>query len=82
MQLNGSRTTTITGRDTKMDDKIPNPGSSKAVEQGCKCPVYDNHYGAGIPQLDGKSPLFWRSQGCPLHAIPTDSLKHKLDDRR
>ena len=46
----------------------PNPGSKKAVEQGCTCPEMDNHYGQGVG-YDGESgiPLFWINEGCPLH---------------
>lgn len=42
----------------------PNPGSSKAVERGCTCPVIDNHYGKGYM---GKEGLFIHTGGCPLH---------------
>lgn len=40
----------------------PNPGSKEAEEQGCTCPVIDNHYGKGLP--DGN---FWYTMGCPIH---------------
>ncbi len=44
---------------------IPNPGSIKAVNQGCTCPMMDNRCGKGainFPEGD-----FRISQGCPLH---------------
>ena len=44
---------------------IPNPGGKAAIEQGCKCPVLDNHHGAGM-LIDGKQE-FWISELCPLH---------------
>lgn len=40
----------------------PNPGSDKAIKQGCTCPVLDNGHGEGIG--DG---LSWISGDCPLH---------------
>lgn len=45
----------------------PNPGSAEAVQQGCTCPVIDNHYGKGVPVGKGGAPLFWHSENCPLH---------------
>ena len=43
----------------------PNPGSDAAVEQGCTCPVMDNGHGRGF-LWDG-APVFWITEGCPLH---------------
>jgi len=45
---------------------VPNPGSDKAVEQGCKCPVFDNH--RGDPKL-GEIRGFIVMTHCPLHAL-------------
>lgn len=54
---------------------IPNPGTKKAIEQGCTCPVMDNNYGAGIGQDKNGETLFWYSQDCPLHGhLLTDIL--------
>lgn len=52
-----------------MTDHTPNPGSTAARELGCRCPVVDNHHGAGSGRRghDGK-PLFWVSETCPVHA--------------
>ena len=38
-----------------------NPGSEKAIEKGCICPVLDNYHGKGF---EGK---FWMVENCPLH---------------
>ncbi len=46
-----------------MTDKIPNPGSDEAIDQGCICPVLDNSHGKGFG--NGR---FWITDGCPLHA--------------
>lgn len=54
-----------------MTDK-PNPGSSEAVKQGCKCPVIDNRYGKGV--RDGRDE-FWINGSCPLHGL------HAEDDQ-
>jgi hypothetical protein len=47
--------------------KTPNPGSSKAFELGCTCPILDNAHGKG----DGP---FWISGGCPIHDKRNDLL--------
>ena len=47
-------------------EKQPNPGSPEAVEKGCKCPVMDNHNGAGFHMGDN-GPMFWMVRDCPLH---------------
>jgi hypothetical protein len=46
---------------------IPNPGSPEAVEQGCKCAVYDNNHGTGFQWGGESTPCFWINQECPLH---------------
>ncbi|MCP3686208.1 MAG: hypothetical protein GY861_26475 [bacterium] len=43
----------------------PNPGTQEAIDQGCTCPVMDNHHGAGIPM--GGETVFWHTKGCPIH---------------
>ena len=45
----------------------PNPGSPRAVEMGCLCPVTDNHHGRGTPSADGRA-WFVFSALCPLHS--------------
>lgn len=45
----------------------PNPGTDKAISQGCMCPVTDNEYGRGYM---GQPGVFVYSEGCPLHVIP------------
>lgn len=50
-----------------MTDKKPNPGSQEAAEQGCTCPVMDNHGGKGFRQTAEGDLLFWISGDCPLH---------------
>jgi hypothetical protein len=50
-----------------MENKIPNPGSPEAVQQGCLCPVMDNHNGAGFMMGEENGLMFWRVRGCPLH---------------
>lgn len=45
----------------------PNPGSKEAVEQGCTCPIVDNHYGAGVVMKEGEKPAFWYRSTCPMH---------------
>jgi|WetSurMetagenome_2_1015567.scaffolds.fasta_scaffold400137_3 hypothetical protein len=56
-----------------MIGKLPNPGSDEAIEQGCACPVLDNHHGKGV-SLIGK-PLFWVNEECPLHGSPSKRRK-------
>lgn len=45
--------------------QIPNPGSPEALDQGCQCPVSDNHHGQGMPYPSGLA--WWISAECPLH---------------
>lgn len=54
--------------------KPPNPGSVEAGEQGCKCPVMDNHYGLGEPHSTG--PRFWINGDCPMHAKKQEEEKN------
>lgn len=44
---------------------IGTPGSAEAREQGCNCPVLDNHRGRGI-EIDGRRMFFYR-EDCPVH---------------
>lgn len=56
-----------------------NPGSPEAVAAGCLCPIIDNHHGKGVPIGKDGSPLFWRSERCPIHGgealTPTQGSK-------
>jgi len=45
----------------------PNPGSQEAIDAGCRCPVMDNHYGAGAYNDENGEPLFWINEDCPIH---------------
>jgi hypothetical protein len=47
------------------------PGSIEAQLRGCKCPRYDNAFGRGAYEVDGK-PQFWISEDCPLHGGGTN----------
>jgi hypothetical protein len=50
-------------------EKPPNPGSAEAQQLGCKCAVMDNAYGRGCGYQDENgNPMFWITEGCPLHA--------------
>jgi len=42
---------------------VPPPGSDKALDAGCRCPVMDNGHGRGR----GNPPEFWVSEDCPMH---------------
>lgn len=52
----------------------PNPGSDKAIELGCTCPVLDNARGYGAR---GNRKQFWISMDCPLHNPPLVVRKPK-----
>lgn len=45
---------------------VPNPGSDRAVELGCTCPVLDNGRGRGYM---GQPGIFVFNAGCPLHGV-------------
>jgi hypothetical protein len=44
----------------------PNPGSTKALDQGCTCPVLDNCHGSGYKGIEGR---FVMNPDCPLHCV-------------
>ena len=44
-----------------------NPGSSHAVQRGCRCPVLDNAHGLGARGTRGADAIFWVSSDCPMH---------------
>jgi hypothetical protein len=51
----------------------PRPGSKEAQDQGCTCPIMDNHYGNGVPDGSGGR-NFWMNSDCPIHSSsPTPS---------
>ena len=45
----------------------PNPGSPQAFALGCRCPVIDNHHGAGVLDWTTGKARFWVAEECPLH---------------
>jgi hypothetical protein len=45
-------------------ERLPNPGSPEAVEEGCRCAIFDNGHGKGAMGMDG---VFWINTACPLH---------------
>ena len=55
-----------------------NPGSTEAIEKGCKCDPANNHYGRGL-KMPGKEPLFWKDEHCPLHGFEAELKKSKKD---
>jgi hypothetical protein len=50
------------------EDKIPNPGSDKAIDLGCSCPIMDNSYGEGYMGMEG---VFVYNADCSLHKEST-----------
>ena len=47
------------------EEKTPDPGSSEALDLGCRCPVLDNAHGIGYMGVPGR----WvYSSDCPLHS--------------
>jgi len=63
-----------------MTEKRPNPGSPEAVQQGCMCPVMDNHNGEGRPS-DGYDKSFWINYACPIHGGKRDLMKFGEDKK-
>lgn len=47
------------------------PGSEKAIEEGCTCPVMDNHYGRG--EVYEGQVVYWINEDCPLHGVPVEA---------
>jgi len=53
------------------------PGSNKALNKGCTCPVLDNSHGKGY--LSGiRGGLFWISEVCPIHSSTANPNPRKL----
>lgn len=51
------------------------PGSDKARDKGCKCPIMDNYYGRGYMGgvLDEDGNIVYVTNGnCPLHGESND----------
>jgi len=55
-------------------ETTPNPGTQAAIDAGCKCPVVDNHYGAGY---HGNPDVFIYNGNCPVHAAVIARTKAK-----
>lgn len=56
-----------------MKNKEFPPGSEKAIENGCRCPVIDNGRGRGYHCSDGSQ--FVVNGDCPLHGEAQEVLK-------
>lgn len=52
---------------------IPNPGSDKALDMGCRCPVLDNSYGRGYYGQPGR---FVINASCPVHGQKPKAAKY------
>lgn len=53
--------------ETAKTESVPAPGSAAAIVAGCWCAVLDNGHGRGAwLDTDGK-PVFWITEGCPVH---------------
>ena len=61
-----------------------NPGSREAIDRGCKCPVFDNEFGAGCGCTDLKgNPTFWVTDTCPLHGDNgSDRIREKKTGKK
>ena len=57
-----------------LDTIPPNPGSKKATDEGCLCPVMDNHYGKGR-EVKGEGNSWWIDIDCPMHGVTTKENK-------
>lgn len=59
----------------RMVRQLP-PGSDRAIEKGCTCPVMDNGHGNGYM---GQKNVYVMNENCPLHglAIKFDKKEEK-----
>jgi len=53
---------------------LPTPGSKDATDQGCTCPVVDNHYGRGYFGF-GDEYGWVMQEDCPIHGIKQEEAK-------
>lgn len=58
---------------------VPTPGSPRALEHGCTCPVLTNHYGRGVSRGPDGAPYFEFHLDCPLHGAG-DWRDHTIKD--
>jgi len=49
---------------SKLEKRLYPPGSDKAIQHGCTCPVMDNNYGEG---LGDNHTAFWYNSSCQYH---------------
>lgn len=52
------------------EEMLP-PGSTEAGEEGCTCPVIDNHYGEGYRGVAG---CYVMVEDCKIHGIGAEPL--------
>jgi hypothetical protein len=57
----------MAGKLKPIDKKPYAPGSPEAVRIGCKCPVDENHAGAGAYTDIYGYPIFWFDRDCSIH---------------
>jgi len=50
------------------------PGSPEAIQNGCTCPVLDNHNG------EGQDGAFWINAECPVHVYTQRSKGDQTND--
>jgi hypothetical protein len=62
-----------------MTDQIPNPGSKRAYDAGCTCPVLDNAHGYGWHGMAG---IFVYDGDCPLHKETVWKLLASADQEK
>ena len=66
-------------KEEQMINNPPKPGSEKAIELGCNCPVIDNHCGTGVPMKNpdtGAIELaYWMTADCVLHGLKDTAPK-------
>jgi hypothetical protein len=61
-----------------LTEKVANPGSKEARALGCKCPVTDNHHGAGYRGLEG---VFVYNEDCPVHKDPIAAAIRSMGEK-
>ena len=64
-----------------MNTLYPKPGSKEAKEQGCTCPILDNHYGegycGGVKDEKGHT-VYVVNTDCPIHG--EEATKKYVED--
>ena len=68
---------------TDITSAVPNPGTTEAINAGCRCAIIDNGHGrgymGGVKDKTTGETMFVYTVGCPVHApSPAPTLRGEM----